>query len=128
MVDRLAAIRIGETLCLGDVRDRESLEFSARCLLDVDPRVFEPLVSGQWLRGFEPADLWSHVACPVLLLQGDPTAGGTFRDDDLSLACRDLRSAKHIQFPATGHQIHRERPAEMLAELRRWRRDQAPDH
>lgn len=118
MADRLAAIRINPTQCLGDVRDRASLEFSAQCLSRVDAEVFTSLVAGRWLDGFEFESLWSRVNCPVLLLQGDPQAGGAFTQSDLSLACNALRQYHHIRFAGIGHQIHRERPAEVIAALR----------
>jgi pimeloyl-ACP methyl ester carboxylesterase len=118
MADELAAIRLSPTQRLGDVRDRVSLEFSAECLADVDPEVFRPLVEGRWLRGFEAEELWPRVSCPVLLLQGDPEAGGAFTDADVATASRALRTHRHVRFTGTGHQIHRTRPAEVLSELR----------
>lgn len=122
MADGLAAIRLSETQRLGDVRDRASLEFSAECLAQVDPEVFVPLVAGRWLDGFDAAKLWPRVACPVLLLQGDPAAGGAFTDADASTAIRSLRDQRHIRFARTGHQIHRERTQEVLAAFRDFAR------
>lgn len=118
MADGLAAIRLSPTVRLGDVRDRASLELSAEFLAQVDPDVFTPLVAGRWLDGFEAADLWPRVRCPVLLLQGDSEAGGAFTDVDVVSAIRALRNYRHVRFAATGHQIHRSRPAEVLAALR----------
>lgn len=120
MADGLAAIRINPAQCLGDVRDRASLEFSAQCLSRVDAEVFTSLVAGRWLDGFEYERLWSRVNCPVLLLQGDRQAGGAFTQTDLSLAFNALRQYDHIHFAGIGHQIHRERPAEVIAALREF--------
>ncbi len=120
MADRLAAIRISPTQCLGDVRDRASLEYSAQCLSRVDAEVFTSLVAGRWLDGFDFESLWSRVNCPVLLLQGDPQAGGTFTQNALSLARSDLRDHHHIRFAGIGHQIHRERSAEVIDALREF--------
>lgn len=122
MADELAAIRLSATRRLGDVRDRAALEFSAACLTQVDPGVFAPLVAGRWLDGFDAEQLWPRVACPVLLLQGDPAAGGAFTDTDVATAIRNLRSQRHIRFAGTGHQIHRERATEVLAALRDFAR------
>jgi len=118
MADGLAAIRLSPTRRLGDVRDRASLELSAEFLARVDPEVFTPLAAGRWLDGFEAAHLWPRVSCPVLLLQGDPAAGGAFTDADVSMATRALRTHRLVRFPGTGHQIHRSRPAEVAAALR----------
>jgi pimeloyl-ACP methyl ester carboxylesterase len=118
MANGLAAIRLSPTRRLGDVRDRASLEWIAECLAQVDPEVFTPLVAGRWLDGFEARDLWPRVGCPVLLLQGDPAAGGAFTDADALSASRALRTCRHVRFAGTGHQIHRTRPAEVLAAVR----------
>src|SRR4051812_7169126 len=66
----------GRVLRFGDVRDTISLRFSARCIRQVDPQVFEPLIAGQWLEGYNLDAILSGVRCPVLLLQGDMAAGG----------------------------------------------------
>lgn len=123
MADALAQIRLSPTQRLGDIRDRASLEFSASCLGQVDPEVFTPLIDGRWLDQFDANEYWSRVQCPVLLLQGDSTAGGTFTDEDVALACRSLRSYRLLRFNGTGHQIHRTRTAETLAALSDFYRD-----
>ncbi len=103
---------------LGDSRDRAALQFSAECLVHVDPEVFTPLIAGRWLEGFNYESLWSRVTCPVLLLQGDPAAGGAFTDADVALAQRVLATQRHICFAGVGHQIHRTRPDEVLFAVR----------
>jgi pimeloyl-ACP methyl ester carboxylesterase len=103
---------------LGDVRDRASLEFSAECLTELDPEVLTPLIEARWLDGYEAAELWPRVACPALLLQGDPGAGGAFTDEDSFAARRAVATHQHRRFDGVGHQIHRTCPAEFLAALR----------
>ncbi|HEV7402917.1 MAG TPA: alpha/beta hydrolase [Chthoniobacteraceae bacterium] len=123
MTDGLADIRLPFAqgpVRLGDVRDRASLEFSAECLAELDPEIFTPLVAGRWLDGYDPASLWPRVACPALLLQGDPAAGGAFTDDDLFAARKAVASHQHRRFDGVGHQIHRTCPDEFLAALRRF--------
>jgi pimeloyl-ACP methyl ester carboxylesterase len=121
MTDALAEIVLpepgGVTVRLGDVRERTELEFSADCLQRLDPEVLAPLVAGRWLDGFDHAALLPRVKCPLLLLQGDPAAGGAFTDADVALA---PPQARHIRFDGTGHQIHRTRPVEFLAALREF--------
>ena len=52
------------------------------------------------------------------LARVDPEGGGAFPDADVAPASRVLRDYRHVRFAATGHQIHRSRPAEVLAALR----------
>jgi pimeloyl-ACP methyl ester carboxylesterase len=121
MTDRLAEIRLPSAqgmVRLGDVRDRASLEFSAECLAAIDPEVLTPLIEARWLDGYDPASLWPRVTCPALLLQGDPAAGGAFRDEDLFAARRAVAKHQHRRFDGVGHQIHRTCPGEFLAALR----------
>jgi pimeloyl-ACP methyl ester carboxylesterase len=122
MAAALAEVRIDARTRLGDIRDRTSLEFSARCLARVDPEVFTPLAAGHWLDGFDHESLLPRVHCPLLLLQGDPAVGGAFTDADVALAKRAQPNAAHVRFIGTGHQIHRTRPTEFLRALRDWSR------
>jgi pimeloyl-ACP methyl ester carboxylesterase len=131
MTDALSEIRLpapqgsdgsASTIRLGDLRDRPSLVNLAECLTQVDPAVFAPLIAGRWLDTFDHQTLWSRIACPTLLLQGDPAAGGAFTDADLALAQRSLSNSRHESFPGVGHQIHRTRPAEFLERFRRFTR------
>ena len=129
MTDALAEIRLpapqgsegsASTIRLGDLRDRASLENLAECLSQVDPNVFSPLIAGRWLDTFDHEALWPQVACPTLLLQGDPAAGGALTPGDVAIAQRLLANSRHEFFPEVGHQIHRTRPAEFLERFRRF--------
>lgn len=126
ITDALAEIRLpgpnGEVR-FGDVRDRESLRFSASCLADVDPEIFTPLVAGAWLDGFHHQSLWPRVSCPLLLLQGDVRSGGALTDADAELAERALPQGRRVHFAGVGHQIHRTNPANVAAVVRQWARD-----
>lgn len=90
---------------LGDLRDAASLRFSARCLKRVDPDVFTPILAGEWLDGYDLEDIVSRVRCPILLLQGDPSAGGMLRDEDVDLLV-SLPTCAHVRLPNVGHLIH----------------------
>ena len=109
MTEKLGALRLpadNGTVRLGDVRTRASLQFSAQCLRQLDLEVFAPLTAAAWLDGFEYDSLWSRLTCPVLLLQGDVSAGGAFTDADVALARKCAPLAQHLFFDGTGHQIH----------------------
>ncbi len=123
LTDALADIRIPTVQGVkrfGEIRDRASLQVSADFLMRVDPEVFVPLAAGRWLDGFDHAELWQSVRCPTLLLQGDPSVGGAFADEDVATARRSLRVYQHRQFAGIGHQIHRTVPAEVASILREF--------
>jgi pimeloyl-ACP methyl ester carboxylesterase len=129
MTDALADIRIptpNGAARLGDLRDRASLRFSAECLRQVDPDVLTPLAAGEWLDGFDHESFWTRVACPSLLLQGDPAAGGAFTDADATLARDRLSWYRHMRFDGVGHQIHRTRPDEVVAALNEFAAELKP--
>ena len=111
---------VAGTVRLGDLRDRDSLRYSAECLRRVDPDVFSPLVAGVWLDAFDHEALWARVKCPVLLLQGDPAMGGACSDADVALARERTGHCRHQRFDGVGHQIHGTRPQEVLAALKRF--------
>ena len=110
MTDALAAVRVG-THTLGEVRDRSALRWSAECLERIDPEVLTPIIAGRWLDGYDLTAIAARIRCPVLLLQGDPAAGGTLSDDDACL----FPAARIERFPGTGHQIHWLEPARVAA-------------
>ncbi len=95
---------------LGELRDRDSLAWSAECLSQLDPEVLTPVIEGRWLEGYDVAAVLSQVLCPVLLLQADPLAGGALTDADANRVLAALTSSEHIRFPGVGHQLHRDRP------------------
>ncbi len=99
---------------LGELRSRESLRWSAECFTRLDPEVFAPLMAGRWLDGYDVADVFARIRCPVLLLQADPAAGGTLSDADVELARRTIRDCQCARFPGAGHQLHRDQPEAVL--------------
>ncbi len=102
----LIAPGTGRATRLGDVRDGVSLRFSARCLKQVDPEVFAPLVAGEWLAGYDLDAIVTNVRCPVLLLQGDMVAGGMLTDADASRLINRLPDCTHLKLEGVGHLIH----------------------
>jgi pimeloyl-ACP methyl ester carboxylesterase len=102
---------------LGQLRNAESLRFSARCLAQVDPEVFTPVIEGRWLDGYEERELCAQVRCPALLLQGDPSAGGALLDADADAVMAALPTCRRTRFPGVGHLIHQDQPAAALRAL-----------
>ncbi len=103
---QLVAPGTGRVTRFGDVRDDVSLRFSARCLRQVDPKVLEPLIAGEWLQGYDLDAILSGVRCPVLLLQGDMAAGGMMTDEDAGKLETRLSDCARVKLDGVGHLIH----------------------
>ena len=118
LIDALADIRLPATgggfKRLGDLRDRSSLAWSAACLRQLDPELLTPVIEGRWLDGYDVVPTLSRIPCPALLLQGDPAVGGALTDADAATAQAAMSSCQLLRFSGCGHQLHRDRPAELL--------------
>jgi pimeloyl-ACP methyl ester carboxylesterase len=101
----------GGTIPLGEVRDGVALRFFASTLGRVDPRVLDPIVAGNWLDGYDIDEVLSGIRCPVLLLQGEPTAGGLLTDADVARVRNAVSDVSHVKL-AAGHMIHWQRTQE----------------
>lgn len=91
---------------LKELRDGASLRFTARCLKDVDPAVYEPLLAGRWLAGVDWKETLRAVRCPVLLLSGEEKLGGMLGKRAIDEMLANLPDAVHISFASVGHLIH----------------------
>ncbi|MCE9563485.1 MAG: alpha/beta hydrolase [Planctomycetes bacterium] len=96
----------GKTARLGDFRDASMLRFSARCLPDLDPNVFDPLLSGYWLEGYDEAAIWRAIKCPVLLLRGEEARGGMLPAADAARMSALIADCTRVDVPGVGHLIH----------------------
>ena len=105
---------------LGALRDEASLRFSAECLLDLDPAVFDPVLPGRWLEGYDTPRILARVRCPTLLLQGDPVAGSALAETDAQSLLDALPDCRRVRFPGTGHQIHWQQPEAVLRAIREF--------
>jgi pimeloyl-ACP methyl ester carboxylesterase len=91
---------------LRDVRDAASIRFSARCLRDLDPAVYTPILERHWRDGLDFPEVWSRVKCPTLLLAGNEACGGMLPAADAQDIMHRLADGTLVEFPQTGHQIH----------------------
>ena len=105
---------------LGELRDRASLAWSAECLSQLAPEVLTPVIEGRWLDGYDFPDALSRVRCPTLLLQADPSAGGALTDADAESLMSIVPDCQHVRFLSCGHNLHRDRPEEVLQALREF--------
>lgn len=114
---QLAEIRLptphGE-IRLGDQRDAASLRFLAKCVQQLDPDVYTPILAAQWLDGLDLFRFASQVACPVLLLRGNVSLGGMLPHSEAQTLADALRDVAHLHLPQHGHSIHSADPQTFL--------------
>jgi len=106
----LANIRLpqpnGATARLGDLRDATALRFSARCITELDPAVFDPVLDGSWFTGYDEAAIWKAIKCPVLLLRGEEARGGMLPATDADRMTKTISDCTRVDLPGVGHLIH----------------------
>ncbi len=114
---QLADIRLpapqGE-IRLGEQRDAASLRFLAKCVRQLDPDVYTPILAGQWLHGLDLLRLAGEVTCPVLLLRGSASQGGMLPHADAQTLVDSLRDVTYLELPEHGHSIHSSDPQTFL--------------
>jgi len=98
--------RSGASQRLGDVRDAAQLRFMARCLKQLDPAVLRPVIEARWLAGFDWPQVFSRLACPMLLLQADEAAGGMLMDADAAQAITLAADCTLVKLRGCGHNMH----------------------
>lgn len=103
---RVPATGFPDGVRVGDVRDGTSLRFFAACLKRVDAQLWEPLLAGRWLAGYDFDHELSKIACPTLLLQGDVLQGGMLDDEAGRRAERLISDCVRISVAGVGHLIH----------------------
>jgi pimeloyl-ACP methyl ester carboxylesterase len=91
---------------LGELRDATSLRFLAKCLQDMDPEAFTPLLEGRLLQGCDLEALASRVKSPTLILRGDDAAGGMLSKDHADKLAAAMTDCTVIDVPDAGHLIH----------------------
>ncbi len=69
------------------------------------------------LEGYEPEALLPAITCPVLILQGDPAAGGLLSDREVERALRLLPRPTHLRLEGIGHELHGVHPERVLAAM-----------
>jgi len=105
----LAEVRIttpGGKVRMGDLRDVTQLRFTASCLVKIDPAVFDPLLAGQWLEGYDVERVLRGVRCPALLLAADGQAGGMMPADLVDRVERQLPHCFRVDLKGVPHNAH----------------------
>jgi pimeloyl-ACP methyl ester carboxylesterase len=91
---------------LGDLRDAAQLRFLASCLKQLDPAVLRPVIEARWLAGFDWPQVFSRIACPMLLMQADEAAGGMLVDADAAAAASRAANCTLVKLRGCGHNMH----------------------
>lgn len=91
---------------LGDLRDAAQLRFLASCLKQLDPAVLRPVIEARWLAGFDWPQVFSRIACPLLLLQADEAAGGMLVDADAAAVALRAGDCTLVKLRGCGHNMH----------------------
>lgn len=105
------------TLRLGEIRDAAQLRFSAASLKQLDPKVFDSILAGQWLDGYETESIFRRLPCPALLLQADIASGGMLTDQDAQDVAGWARDLTHVKLHGVGHVIHVARTSELINDV-----------
>jgi len=91
---------------LGDVRDPTALRFMAACLQHVDPTLWQPILDGRWLEGYDKAAVLTSINAPTLLLYGDVGQGGMVSESAALEIEQLVRRCVRQRVAGAGHLIH----------------------
>lgn len=100
----------GRTMLYKDTRSPEMLARMAQFLGMLDPKIFDDVLAGHWLDGYE----WPGLQHPTLILQADPAKGGMLRDEDIPNGARVER------LNGVGHLAHWQAPERIHSILKAW--------
>jgi pimeloyl-ACP methyl ester carboxylesterase len=100
LASRLAALAPGG--------DQATARSRAASMSRLDPEVLTAVVEDRAGDGYDLGARLRRVACPVLLLQGNPERGGALTDLEARWAASLLPDCAHVSLPHVGHGIHTE--------------------
>jgi pimeloyl-ACP methyl ester carboxylesterase len=87
-------------------QDPLALRARATSLHRMDPEVLSPIIESRAIRDYNLGERLASIACPVLLLQGNPEFGGALSDPEARWAASTMPQCTHISIPDIGHAIH----------------------
>ena len=85
-----------------------SIQSLAVTLSQMDPGVLEYHAEGradEFLSGFDLDQILEQIACPVLLLQANPSLGGMMTDRVVDQTLSILPNAMHVLLETSGHDL-----------------------
>jgi pimeloyl-ACP methyl ester carboxylesterase len=104
----LSVPELADALAALTGRDAGSLRGWARTLSQVDPdaaRYHAEGRIGEYVKGVDLDGALRKVACPTLLIQGDPSAGGAVSDADAAHALSLLADGVHNKIEGADHSL-----------------------
>jgi pimeloyl-ACP methyl ester carboxylesterase len=116
----------GSVVRFGDLRDDASLRTYASYLMEVDPRVLDSVVAGQWLEGYDFEAIAARVHCPMLLLQGEAKFGAMLTDHEAKGFESRAANCQLKKFADAGHLIHTSHTLVLAKELFRFLQSVVP--
>ena len=87
-------------------QDAVALRARATQLSQLDPDALTLILEDRAKEGFDQDACLRRIACPVLLLQGNPALGGALEDVDARRAAGLLTRGSYVRLPDVGHNIH----------------------
>ncbi|MCL4218745.1 MAG: alpha/beta hydrolase [Candidatus Hydrogenedentes bacterium] len=90
--------------------DAANIRRRLKQLSQCDPEELTLIIERKKFAPYHLETLLTRLACPVLLLQGDPDLGGALTDQDAALATPLLADCTHVYLENVGHGIHSEQP------------------
>lgn len=110
---------------MGDEVTADALAATGTALTQFDPSVFDPVISGDTLGGFDPA---VPIPSPGVLLQPDRELGAAFFDDHAERLAAVSPDIELVRLKGVGHLIHDSSTHrdQYLAELDRFLETHAP--
>lgn len=71
----------------------------------LDPDAVRSVISNRLMEGISLSALAPHVACPVLLLRGNPGLGSALREQDVDFARKNFTRIRILEMETVGHGI-----------------------
>ena len=96
----------GPPVRMGALRVPTDMRYVASCLRDVDPGVYDPVLDGSWMRGYDEAAIWKAIKCPALLMRGEEARGGMFPTADADRMAATIADCTRVDVPGGGHLLH----------------------
>lgn len=107
---------------LPEAAERETADLAARLAL-LDSDVLRMSFDSSLMDGFDLDKCLAQIECPTLLIQADPTAGGSLPDEDVQAVLKMLKHGTHRFAAGAGHMVHRDRPEAMARIIKDWLRE-----
>ena len=117
--DELAR-RLNPELGVGEL---SGLRARAERLRRVDPDALKAVLEHQHMEGLALGPQLARVACPALIIQGDPGHAAMTTEDDAAFARWHLRQFNRVRLDNVGHNLHADAPDAVIELLETFRRE-----